>query len=127
MRTLVHQNSGEQISAIPCAEPFIAYARQHYPDYHHFLARSVGPYLRRLNIVEECDSGTSLAAAVKSGRGLSLCAAIFAVAAGPKLAFLPLDPAPPPAVVGIAHRKGKVAPTTQALVQAARLASAGEA
>jgi DNA-binding transcriptional LysR family regulator len=109
-----------------CTEPVVVYSRKEYPDYYEFLARSVGAHVKKLNVVEECDSGTSLAAAVESGRGLAICAAIFAATAGQRLTFVPLDPGPPPAVVGMAHRREKNASTTQALVHAAQLASQDE-
>jgi DNA-binding transcriptional LysR family regulator len=109
-----------------CEEPVIVYSRKEYPDYHEFVARCVGPSVKKLHIVEECDSGTSLAAAVESGRGISVCAAIFATTAGRRLIFVPFDPAAPPAVVGIAHRRAKITSTVQALVHAARSSSRGE-
>jgi len=110
-----------------CKEPIIAYSRKEYPDYHEFVARSIGPHAKRLNIVAECDSGTSLSAAVESGRGICICASIFAATTGRRLIFVPLYPAPPPAVVGIAHRKEKIASATEALVQTAQSVSCGEA
>ncbi|MBL9168139.1 MAG: LysR family transcriptional regulator [Verrucomicrobiales bacterium] len=106
-----------------CAAPIVAYSRQQYPDYHDFVALRIGRRARKLRIVEECDSGASLAAAVESGKGVCICASIFATTVGRRLTFLPLDPPPPPAVVGIAHRREKLPATTEALVRAAQSSS----
>ncbi len=103
-----------------CQEPVVVYSRTEYPDYWEFVAHRVGQTAKKLNVVEECDSGTSLTAAVKSGRGICICASIFAATTGRALRFVPLDPAPAPAVVGIAHRREPLTPTTAALVQVAQ-------
>ena len=94
-------------------EPFVAYSRKDYPDYHRFLARSLARSGLRPNVVEECDSGTSLAAAVESGKGLCICPSVFLSGAGSRLKFVPLEPAPPPAVVGLARRNGATSPLTE--------------
>lgn len=103
-----------------CAEPIIAYSRKEYPDYHEFVARSIGASAKELNIVEECDSGASLTAAVESGKGICICASIFATTTGRRLAFVPLDPPPARAVVCIAHRNEQASSTTGTFVEIAR-------
>lgn len=92
------------------AEPIVAYSRAEYPDYHEFIGRILGANARKLYIAAECDSGSSLIAAVETGKGICICASIFALTAGRRLKFIPLTPAPPPAVVGIAYRVGHVPP-----------------
>lgn len=104
-------------------EPIVAYSRKHYPDYHDFLARSLGLLSKKLKIVDDCDSGTSLAAAVESGRGICICASIFTSTTGRRLTFIPIDPPPPPAIVGITHRTDSPPRITQAIVEAAKSAS----
>lgn len=111
-----------------CSEPIIVYCRKEYPDYQEFIGRSLGSQARKLRVAEECGSGTSLAAAVQSGKGICICASIFATATGRRLTFLPLHPRPPRAVVGIAHRSRGSDPLTGRLVEIARTTcrSAGE-
>ncbi len=92
------------------AEPVVAYSRQEYPDYHEFIARTLGAKARKLRITEECDSGSSLIAAVEAGKGICICSSIFTTTTGRRLKFIPLVPAPPPAVVGIAYRARHVPP-----------------
>ncbi len=96
------------------AGPLVGYSRKQYPDYHEFLARQVGWQSKRVHFAEECDSGSSLIAAVASGKGLAITIAPLAAAAGRRLRFVPLSPAPPPGIVGIAWiAKGASALTRQ--------------
>ncbi len=105
-------------------EAIIAYSRKEYPDYHEFVARSLGPLSKKLNIVDECDSGPSLAAAVGSGKGICVCPSIFARRTGSRLKFVPVDPPPARAVVGIAYRANPSSSTTGTLVEIARALAA---
>jgi DNA-binding transcriptional LysR family regulator len=66
----------------------------------------------------------SLIAAVQSGKGVAITASTLAETAGRRLAFVPITPAPSPAVVGIAYRKGQKNPLTEAIIEAARDAAA---
>lgn len=101
-------------------EPFVAYALKEYPDYHEFVARSLGAAAKQLRVVEECDSGMSLIAAVESGKGVAITSSILADTAGRRLRFVPLIPAPPPAVVGIAYRADGLSLLTRKFVESAR-------
>ena len=55
--------------------------------------------------MEEHDSATSLIAAVEAGRGVALVSQRLDCLAGPRLKIRPIHPAPPPLVIGVAHRK----------------------
>lgn len=101
------------------AEPFVVFARAEYPDYHEFIARILGKDLRKLRIAEECDSGPSLMTAIAAGRGIGLGASILATAAGRRLRFVPITPAPAPAVVGIASRANSAPPLLRHWIQVA--------
>lgn len=102
------------------AEPLVVFARAEYPDYHKFIARVLGRAVRRLRIAEECDSGPSLMTAIAAGRGVAISATILATAAGRRLRFVSLTPAPDPAVVGIACRLNPTAPLVRKLIEMAR-------
>lgn len=102
------------------AEPLVVLSGREYPDYHEFMGRIAGKRVKRFRIAEECDSGPSLMAAVASGKGLALTASIVAIAAGARLRFVPLTPAPPPAVVGLAYRTTTLTPPIQSLLEIAR-------
>lgn len=102
------------------AHPLVGYARNLYPDYHEFLARHTGLKPRQLRFAVECDSGSSLIAAVASGQGLALTIAPLAAAAGRRLRFVPLSPALTPGVVGIAWPEKGASPLARALIEMAR-------
>jgi len=102
------------------AQPIVAYARKEYPDYHDFLARILGRAAQKLRIVEECDGGTSLVLAVAANTGVAVTAASLAQVAGGRVRFVPLRPAPPPLVVGLAHRPGDLPEPVRRFVACAR-------
>ena len=105
------------------AERIVAYSRKEYPDYHEFLARIMGSAVKKLRFSEECDSGMSLIAAVESGKGVAITSSILADTAGRRLRFVPLTPAPPPAVVGISYRAVGLTPLARKFVESARSVS----
>jgi DNA-binding transcriptional LysR family regulator len=82
-------------------EPFIAYSRKDYPDYHELLARVFSATQGRLRIAEETDGGSSLISAVAAGNGVALMPDSLACIAGARLKLLPLTPAPKPLSIGI--------------------------
>lgn len=94
-------------------EPFVAYSRREFPDYHEMLARIAGPLVKQLRITEECDGVSSLIAAIESGKGVTLIVSTIANTAGARLGYASLTPAAPPAVIGLAYRKGRLDPTLQ--------------
>ncbi|MBA4150813.1 MAG: LysR family transcriptional regulator [Verrucomicrobia bacterium] len=101
-------------------EPIVAFSRKEYPDYHELLARIVGPHLKQLRFAEECDSGTSLIAAVESGKGITFSASFITETAGRRLNYIPLIPAPSPLIVGIAYRKETLTPLAHSFVETIR-------
>jgi DNA-binding transcriptional LysR family regulator len=82
-------------------EPFIAYSRKDYPDYHELLASVFSATKGRLRIVEETDGGSSLISDVGAGHGVALMPESLACIAGARLKLLPLTPAPKPLSIGI--------------------------
>jgi len=101
-------------------ESFVVFSRAEYPDYHEFLGRIPGVDVRRLRVCEECDSGPSLMAAVASGKGVAISGSMMAIAAGARLRYVPLKPAPTPAVVGLAASLGRLTSPVNALLDCAR-------
>ena len=57
----------------------------------------------RPEIAVECDGATSLLAAVESGRGVAIVPEIFHRLAGSRVKLRPIEPAPPPMIVGCAY------------------------
>jgi DNA-binding transcriptional LysR family regulator len=105
-------------------ERLVAFTLAGYPEYHLWLTGLLAPVNRRPQIVEEHDSAVSLIAAVEAGRGVALVSQSFNCLAGPRLKVRPLDPAPPPVVVGVAYRRPVDSKATEALLAAARQSKA---
>lgn len=105
------------------AEPLAVFSRKEYPDYHDFVDRIVGTRRKSIRIAEECDSGPSLMAAVAAGKSIAISASVVAIAAGARLRFVPLTPAPSPAVVGLAYRRATPPAPSQSLIEVARSVS----
>lgn len=102
------------------AEPIVTYSRRDYPDYHEALKAGLGPArARRLRIVEECDGGMSLAAAVTAGRGVAFSATL-AHLAGSRLRYLSIKPSLPATRVGVAFLSERLPPLAQQFVAVAR-------
>ena len=103
-------------------QPLVAYSRTIYPDYHEMLIRIFGSLVKKLRFVEECDSGTSLIAAVETDRGMAVTSSSLGDIAGKRLVFIPLRPAPVLANVGLAYRRDNQSPLLQKLIKAAQSA-----
>ena len=101
-------------------ERLIAFTLADYPNYHEWLAELFVRPLRPPPIVEEHDSVTSLIAAVEAGRGVALVSQQLDCLAGPRLKVRPLRPAPPPLIVGMAHRPAPRSLLTESFLAAAR-------
>ena len=101
-------------------ERFIAFTLADYPEYHSWITDLFAPFDQPPQIVEEHDSATSLIAAVESGRGIALVSQRLECLVGPRLKVVPLKPAPPPLIIGIARRKGRTSPVVENFVDAAK-------
>jgi DNA-binding transcriptional LysR family regulator len=100
-------------------EPLVGYSKQDYPDYYRWIAGILGIAPTKLRLAAECDSGMSLIAAVEAGRGICIVPESIVDAAGPRLRYLPLWPAPPRATVGVVFPIREVPPLVTRLVSAA--------
>jgi DNA-binding transcriptional LysR family regulator len=107
------------------AEPLIAYTLADYPEYRSWLDRLFAPLQHPALITEEYDSAISLIASVEAGRGIALVQEGFQRLSGKRLKILPLIPAPPPFVVGMAYHKKTKSPATQHFIAAVRKAATG--
>ncbi len=103
-------------------ERLIAFTLADYPEHHAWIAELFAPFPNPPRIVEEHDSVTSLIAAVEAGRGVALVSQRFDCLAGPRLKVRPLQPAPPPIVVGAARRKENNSPFTEQFLAAVKAA-----
>ncbi|MES2692640.1 MAG: LysR substrate-binding domain-containing protein [Verrucomicrobiota bacterium] len=104
-------------------EPQVILSRKEYPEHLETIAHALGVEAGCLRIAEECDSGSTLFAAVEAGSGLALIARALATRVGPRLKIIPLIPTPEPTVVGLAYPAGAANRLTHLLADAARKAA----
>jgi len=100
-------------------EPFIAYSREDYPDYHDDLEAAFASSKTKPQIAEEHDGVSSLIPAIEAGAGVALVAESMACIAGNRLKFLRLKPAPAPLVIGIASPKAGITTASEMFWQCA--------
>jgi DNA-binding transcriptional LysR family regulator len=98
----------------------IAFTLADYPEYHAWIAELFAPLKRTPQIVEEHDSATSLIAAVESGRGIALVSQRLECLAGPRLKIVPVKPAPPPLIIGVARPAGRASPAVESFIRATK-------
>jgi LysR family transcriptional regulator, benzoate and cis,cis-muconate-responsive activator of ben and cat genes len=117
-----HPFSRRRVVALADAakEPFVAYSRKEYPDYHARFDAAFAPAGVRPRIVQEHDGGSSLISAIEAGSGIALVSASIACIAGPRVKLKPLLPAPDPLVIGIVTPKAGTTPAMESFLQCAR-------
>jgi LysR family transcriptional regulator, benzoate and cis,cis-muconate-responsive activator of ben and cat genes len=101
-------------------EPLIAFSRKDYPDYYELLETMFAGSKLKPRIAEEHDSGTSLIAAVESGTGVAITSKALACSVGPRLKLIPISPAPPPVIVGVAWLSDGLSSSAQSFLECAR-------
>ena len=73
-----------------------------------------------MRVAEECDSGMSLFAAIEAGSGVSILSSSLEPVVGSRLKLIPLRPAPPPNVIGLAYVAKAASPWVKRVLSAAR-------
>lgn len=101
-------------------ERLLAYGAEDYPEYHAWLSGLFEMSGMEAEISEEHESSTGLIAAVESGRGVALIQEGFECFSGPRLAIRPLNPAPPPFVVGLAFSRSLKSTSALTFIAAVR-------
>ena len=100
-------------------EPFVAYTRADYPEYHAGLEAIFGHLKGRLRIVEEHDGFSSLIPAIEAGTGVAIVTDSFAQSAGKRVKLLRLDPEPEEFTIGIAAPFARLEPLAELFWQCA--------
>jgi len=88
-------------------EPFVAYSRAEYPDYHEMLAEIFESAKINLRIVEEHDGVSSLISGLEACDGVAVVPESISCIAGVRLKLLNLEPDPEPLSVGVVLRKNE--------------------
>ena len=87
------------------AEPQITLDREDYPGAYSFLERLLRPLGIKPRIALECDSGSSVVAAIESQRGIGLVMPVLKLVTGDRLVYRPLAGMNETIAVGIARAK----------------------
>lgn len=103
-------------------ERLLVYAHEEYPEYHAWLENLFKKNRLNPKIGDEHDSALSLIASVESGCGVALVQEGFDCLSGPRLLVRPLDPPPPPFIIGMAWRQEHAHGPTTKFLDATRLA-----
>ena len=106
--------------------PWLAYGREEYPEYHEALGACSTATGVKPEISEEHDSFTSLLAAIEIGRGVAMLSSSMELLAGGRVKLIPIHPAPPPLIVGIAYDAAQLSVSGRKFIEAARSAAAPE-
>lgn len=102
------------------AEAFVIFSRKEYPEHFAGMRELLGGPSVSLRVAEECDSGMSLFAAIEAGQGVSILSGALEPALGARLRLIPLRPAPPPNVIGLAYVAKSSSPWMKRVLSAAR-------
>lgn len=105
-------------------EPLVAFSRQEHPEHHVFLEQVFASQPRMPTVAQECDTATTLIAAVEAGRGVAVVFETMARLAGRRIVLRPIDPEIRGYPVGVAFREG-AAESAMAFVDAIRRATRG--
>lgn len=107
------------------AEPFIAYSRKDYPDYHAFLKEVFAGLKRMPRVSEEHDGASSLISAVEAGGGVALVSSSISCIAGARLKLVPLSPNPELLVIGAILPSETPTPAARQLLACSKEAASG--
>jgi len=102
------------------AEPIVNYNRKDYPDAYDHLLSVFASLKRKLRIVEEHDSVSSLIAAVESGVGIAIVPESLSCIAGPRLKLAPIHPAPDPLRIGVGWSPKTFPPAAQTFLESSK-------
>ncbi len=84
-------------------QPLVGFSRIEYPDYYAFLKAIFQSSGFEANLVSECDSASTLIAAVESGRGVAVTVPILRFVSGKRLAYRPIEGITKKVSVGVAR------------------------
>lgn len=108
------------------SEPFVAYDRADYPEYHAMLEELFGEMNPKPHVVEEHGSAPGLIAAVEIGRGVAIVPSCMAMLTGGRVKLLQLQPASAPLRVGAAYEPSRLSLAAGKFLVAAREAGGGK-
>jgi DNA-binding transcriptional LysR family regulator len=109
------------------AEPLVGLRRSDNPGYYHVLDRVFRHIHCKYRIVAECDTPSSLIAAIEAGKGIALSISAFKHISGKRLIYRPLAGVNEVFSIGIARAvKGDVTPAGEKFCEFLRKVAKGE-
>lgn len=125
---LPHSHPLARLKKIPlekvAAEPLVGLRQKDNPGYSHLLERMFSPLGLKPRVAVECDTFSSLIAAIESGRGIALAIPAFKHVSGKRLLYRPLAGTTEVFSVGIARAKnGDVTPAGEKFCELLRNAA----
>ncbi|MCE9520550.1 MAG: LysR family transcriptional regulator [Verrucomicrobia bacterium] len=105
------------------SQPFVAFIRKGYSDYHHWLDIVVKKARIKPRLAAQVDSSSSMIAAVQSGQGVALAPPTFVTIAATRVKYIPVIPPAPAINLGFVVRTGPATPAVQAFMNSLRLAA----
>lgn len=103
----------------------VAYGRKEYPEYHAYLAALFAGMKTPPKIVEEHDDGVALVTAMETGSSVAILPQSLQLTTGSRIKLIPIVPAPPLLVVGVAWVASRLTPGAERFLQIARDSAAG--
>ncbi len=101
-------------------EALLAYSRKDYPEYHVYLAELFGGEKQPPRVVEEFDDGVGLVTALETGAGVAVLPQSLQLTTGSRLKLIPIVPAPPPVVIGVASVPSRLTAAAGRFLEVAR-------
>ncbi|HRI13525.1 MAG TPA: LysR substrate-binding domain-containing protein [Verrucomicrobiota bacterium] len=101
-------------------EKLVTYSRSDYGEYHAMLKLIFAPVGEMPPISAECDSVSSLIAAVEAGRGVAIVPSVLRCLASDRLKLRPLTPEPDRLVIGFSFQAARINPLTRRLIETLR-------
>jgi DNA-binding transcriptional LysR family regulator len=109
-------------------EPLVTLSRKEYPGAHSILEDLFRSIRLKPRIALECDSGSSVVAAIEAGRGIALTIPVLKLVTGKRLVYRPLTGVNDTVSIGIARRKnGDVTPAGEKFCEVLRKVARGTA
>ncbi len=108
-------------------EALVTYSRKDYPEYHVYLAELFGGAKHPPRILEEHDDGVGLVTALETGSGVAVLPQSLQLTTGSRLKLIPIVPAPPPVVIGVASVPSRLTTAAGRFLQVAREIAASAA
>ena len=106
------------------AEPLVTLSRKEYPGAHSMLENLFRTLRLKPRIALECDSGSSVVAAIEAGRGIALTIPVLKLVTGRRLLYRPLTGINEAVSIGIARaRNADITPAGEKFCEALRKVS----